>query len=321
MHVFSRPLILLLFILPMLGLTNPFHPSHPNFVGTAPMDVGYFIDHNILDDSFFHYKMVTQYFQPAKYLSPYEISPSILSTFNPIITSIETYIVEQKKGEMAICEENPSKCKRTFAFVNGITEKELATEIVKASYCFGTDPFLVTSKIRQESRFDMMAVSSTGAVGLTQLTMPGIKEILDQMGHRGEKYAYLNNRQFIEAAITCYSQNSMKVTLRDFPQIQTYKSKTNGIEYSGETLRLLKAWILPSRKTPVQDYDKLTHVQRQIFMGQILLKIYLAYSKKARPDNPMLNHYNSALKMFNGDDIRVQYAKEVIKFSKQANTL
>ncbi len=249
-------------------------------------------------------------------MNPFLASPVVLQSFKPIILSLEDYIKEEKKGSMIQCEKGAEACTHSFLDTNGITEFELATEIVKASYCFGTDPFMVTSKIRLESRFDMSAISSTGALGLTQLTTIGIKEILDQLGHRGAKFAFVENKTFLVDAIECYSEQMISDVMNDFPAIQTFRmAKTGEEDYTGDTMQLLKNWILPA-KNKMNLFNKRRFIQRQLFMGQILLKIYLAYSKKVYPNQPTLKLYNSALKMFNGDVIQVKYAKDVIKFSR-----
>jgi hypothetical protein len=284
------------------------------------LEAGYFISRELLDDMFFQYPMTVKYFSPAKKTSPYQLTEALITSFGPIIATLEGFIVDQKKGIMSQCADSADKCLTTFQSVNGMNEKQLATEIVKASYCFGTDPFVVTSKIRQESRFDMTSISNTGAIGLTQLTTPGLEEILDQLGHRGAKYAYLDNVEFLSSAVACYSRKSLEETLVDFPEIKTVNGKSGSIHYTSETIKALKAWILPNKKQ-LATSKKLVYIQRQVFLGQILLKIYLAYSKKVKTNQPGIKHYESALRMFNGDDIRVKYAKEVIKYSKQANTL
>ncbi|MBL7544862.1 MAG: hypothetical protein JNL11_13675 [Bdellovibrionaceae bacterium] len=282
----------------------------------APINAGYFIEKEILDDSFFLYEITGFVFRPLKNRTPFKLASNLKNSFSPLLLPLETYITEQKKGAMIECEENPTPgCAGSFDSLNGISEAELALEISKSSYCFGTDPFIITSKIRQESRFDMASVSATGAIGLTQLTTPGLKEILDQMGNRGERYAFIENREYIVAAIECYLGQSSPGTILNLPKISTFETKGGGREYTIETIRNLKKWILPSRQHS-KITNKKVYIQRQIFLGQALLKIYLAYSKRLLPKQTTAKHYDSALRMFNGDNIRVKYAKDVIRYSK-----
>lgn len=296
------------------------HPNEDFY--SQKVEIGYFIQRDLLDDSFFMYNITRRIFSPLKAQSPYVITTPMIARFSPIIKSLESYIDEQKKGIMSQCEESPQKCSKTFESINGISERELAAEITKASYCFGTDPFVVTSKIRQESRFDMTSVSNTGAIGLTQLTAVGLKEVLDQMGHRGAKYAFMDNKEFLDAAVKCYVQTTEVETFKGFPEIKTTLVRKGGLEYTGETIKNLKAWVLPRKnQSQASVKERKTIIQRQLFLGQILLKIYLAYSKKVLKNGTIARQYEAGLRMFNGDDIRVQYAKDVIKFSRQAQSL
>tara|TARA_B110001454_G_C12723234_1_gene436027 strand:+ start:3494 stop:4447 length:954 start_codon:yes stop_codon:yes gene_type:complete len=297
------------------------YPEYEDFRANK-VDTGYFVQRELLDDSFFMYEITQRIFSPLKKQSPFTVTTPMVARFSPIIKSIELYIDEQKKGIMSQCEDGPQKCSKTFESINGISERELAMEITKASYCFGTDPFVVASKIRQESRFDMSSVSNTGAIGLTQLTAPGLKEILDQMGHRGEKYAFLDNKSFLDAAMKCYPQTTEVEAFKDFPVIKTVALKKGRIEYTAETIKNLKAWVLPRKgQNQIGVKERRTLIQRQLFLGQILLKVYLAYSKKVLKNETIGRQYEAALRMFNGDNIRVKYAKEVIKFSRQAQSL
>jgi hypothetical protein len=325
MNVLTQLLVVIIFMTTLLPFSQgeTFVNADLSWEQNAQkVEIGYFIQREYLDDSFFLYDITQRTFAGLKVQNPYLITPPMAARFEPIVTSLEGYIKEQKKGIMSQCEQNPQMCSKSFESTNGISERELATEITNASFCFGTDPFIVTSKIRQESRFDMLSVSNTGAIGLTQLTTIGLEEILDQMGHRGERYAYIENKKFLDAAVKCFVQTASDKTFLGFPEIKTTPTKKDGIAYTEETIKELKAWVLPrgtqSETTPKQ---RKILIQRQLFLGQILLKIYLAYSKKLLKNGSMIRQYEAALRMFNGDDIRVKYAKEVLKFSRQAQTL
>ncbi len=324
MNVFSKHLLVLTFMTSLFagatGADQLYRPDAKTAHSATPFDTGYFVPMSLLDDIFFLYDLPRRLFTPMKAQQPYKMTPEMMTAFDPIVSSITDFIDEEKKGIMGQCEATGKKCDFTFESINGISERELAIEITRASYCFGTDPFVVSSKIRQESRFDMSAVSNTGAIGLTQLTAVGLKEILDQMGLRGEKYAYLDNKEYLGKAIACFAQKAAPAILKDFPKIETVKLKNGRIEYTAETIKSLKAWVLPRKNMPKSEARKVL-IQRQLFLGNSLLKIYLAYSKQVAPQRPMLKHYESALRMFNGDNIRVKYAKDVIKNARLAQTL
>lgn len=317
MPVFRLPIFMNVFIMPFFAMAQLENLSLTSTDDAVPLKTGYFVDSRLLYDNYFYFQSVKQFFIPAKKENSFQITSEYLKAFDPLIFSLENYILTEKKGSMINCESRGKDCTRSFTQVNGLSENELALEIIKSSYCFGTDPFMVASKIRQESRFDMSAVSDTGAVGLTQMTYSGIAEILDQLGHRGHRYAYVENRDFIINAIECYVRKPLSYVLSDFPQVGTYSNKKdkNEIYYSPESMRALRSWILPP-KTALKTSNKKAIIQRQLFMGQILLKIYLAYSQKVSSRRSTLQVYGSALRMFNGDDIQVSYAKEIIKSSK-----
>lgn len=329
MNVFAKLILLSIFmtlffsIVPMSTAASGWTRAEPYKIGTAyATSAGYFIQRKLLEETFFQYEITQRYFGPLKVYSPYTITPLTLIEAEPIVDAIEAYINKQKKGIMIQCEDTSKPCAKTFESINGISERDLAFEITKASYCFGTDPFVVTSKIRQESRFDMTSVSSTGAIGLTQLTSIGLEEILDQLGHRGPKYAFEDNQEFLLNAIECYTQDKATEALKNFPEVKTVPIKDGKKVYTNQTIKSLKAWVLPKKSSgPIMPKDRKLLIQRQLFMGQILLKIYLAYSKKVLKNQPMARQYEAALRMFNGDNIRVKYAKEVMRYSQHAQTL
>lgn len=315
MHIFLRPLMVVIIFAHINSLAAPMlNADH------ASIEVGYMVSPHLLDDKFYHYPVIQRIF--GSYLNTYpgRVTYDTLEEIEPVVHAVVDYIEEEKKGSMINCEKSNSSCKQSFEDINGVTETTLASEITTASFCFGTDPFIVASKIRLESRFDMTAISSTGAIGLTQLTTVGLKEILDQLGHRGASYAILENDAFIKKAIECYAGQSLNKVFFDFPKIGTAKTKDREIVYSSEMIKQLKAWILPPKRLLTRD-NKKTFIQRQLFMGQILLKIYLAYSKQVMPKATTLKHYETALKMFNGDVKQVKYAKNVIALSKPIRQL
>jgi hypothetical protein len=326
MNVLSQLLAVLILMTSLISLATPeldvYGQGPLEDFGAFKMETGYFIQRGLLDDSFFLYDVTQRSFAALKAQNAYVVTTPMLSRFETIINALEFYIKEQKKGIMTHCKESHQKCSKTFEATNGISERDLAVEITKASYCFGTDPFIVTSKIRQESRFDMLSVSHTGAIGLTQLTAVGLKEVLDQMGHRGAKYAFMDNKEFLASAIKCYVQTEAVETFKNFPEIKTTPVRNGGLEYTGETIRNLKEWVLPRKnQSQVGSKERRIIIQRQLFMGQILLKIYLAYSKNVLRHETMTRQYEAGLRMFNGDTIRVKYAKDILKYSRQAQTL
>lgn len=288
-----------------------------------PMDEGMFIDAgyhlapNLISQNYLLYTPIKQLYFPAKNSSPFVIKYPNLLLFKSVTTNLEKYIKDEKNGKLQECVNDT--CTSKFQEINGITELELAKELVNSSYCFGTDPYVIASKVRQESKFDTRAISPTGAMGLTQMTEIGLEEVLDQLGHRGAKFAEPDVNIFIQQALSCYLGASAGAVFKTFPEIKTYKTKSGRIDYTPETIKSVKRWF--SFVKNGTNLDKRLMIRKQIILGQTLLKVYLAYSYALSKNKNMTNIYNEALKMFNGDRIKVRYAKEVMKKSVPRNFL
>lgn len=275
--------------------------------------MGYQVPESSLEKNFFVYSPVNELFLPAKAkktsLRSLIYNPS--KQYFTLVNRLQQFIKMEQNANLLSCNFN--ECSSNFEAVNGFSERQLAEEIVKSSYCFGTDPFLIASKVRQESRFDARAISPTGAIGLTQLTRMGLEELLDQLGHRGEEYAMLPAKGYFESVISCYLDQDNRSVFADFPEILTYENEKKKLVYVENSIAELKTWF--SYKTDSDRPEKQMRTRRQLILGQSLLKVYLAYSDRVFTHKNNLFHYNNALKMFNGDKKKVQYAKEVIKKS------
>lgn len=77
-----------------------------------------------------------------------------------------------------------------------VDNQGLAKEILHASSCFEIDPWILTGLIHTESTFNNAATSATGAVGFTQFTNIGLREVHDQLGERGKKGAIVATIKF-----------------------------------------------------------------------------------------------------------------------------
>lgn len=232
-----------------------------------------------------------------------------------VISLLSNFIYEERRGIFQDCQDKDCDDK-IFEQINGLSVEELALEIAYSSYCFGTDPFVVASKICQESRFDAQAISPTKAVGLSQMTRSGIKEILDQMGHRGDAYYISEARGELKESIACYLENSSPRLFEKFPDIEVYSSGKTTKNYKSSTLHDVRNWLMVKKMSP--ESDKINIIRRQILFGQILLKIYLAtsYNGRGTPDAKKL--YENALQMYNGDTHKYNYAKQILIKSKKA---
>lgn len=116
------------------------------------------------------------------FLSQYVDEEIILDSSRPSIEpSIAAPIIESYINEV-----NPD---RETKHPNDMSTKDLAKRIAGVSYCFHIDPFVYTALIHKESRYTQRAKSPTRASGFTQFTTVAMKEVNDQLGLRGSKYA------------------------------------------------------------------------------------------------------------------------------------
>lgn len=158
-----------------------------------------------------------------------------------------------------------------------LTNNELAWKIYSVSQCFEIDPYLFTSLIYQESAFNEVAESSTGAAGLTQFTTIGIKEVNDQLGFRGTDYA----RQ----STTAYLNSAIKSCVIDFVGLNRW----NNLWDQEDSLRTMR--------------DRLKRdTNKALVYGAVHLKTQLAVVKTKNPGYSMKNTYKDALMRYNGDE-------------------
>lgn len=173
---------------------------------------------------------------------------------------------------------------------------QMAKNIFKVAYCFKVDPWILTALIQKESTFQVDAVSSTNAAGLTQFTSSGFREVNDQLGIRGVKGA-------TESAIVHFSS---KVRECIDPNWIDLWEKVGVAHDNPDFFNLLKEQV----KT-----DSLI----AITYGAILLKTYLAYvtNKNKDAETPLSKSevYFMALQIYNGEEgeAKVNYAKSVFK--------
>lgn len=156
--------------------------------------------------------------------------------------------------------------------LNGITHANLAKEIVRASLCFGTDPFMVVSKIRRETSHSRTLVSSGSAVGFSQMTGAGISEVQHQMSGNTDISA-ANAKASFDRAIRCF----VGPTRHNF---------TVG--------------------TRVQVQEQLkTNYKLDLIFGQILTKTYLSFNKAKNAAATARASYSETFVLYNGDNTMV----------------
>ncbi|MCC2678256.1 MAG: hypothetical protein K0R29_832 [Pseudobdellovibrio sp.] len=111
-------------------------------------------------------------------------------TFAPLINFVEQYI---KSNALSNAEAN-----------NGFSHRTLAINVVRASFCFGNDPFMILAKMRRETNFSRRSVSPTGAVGFSQMTGIGVKEVQHQLSG-DERISLPAARTAFQQSVRCFS--------------------------------------------------------------------------------------------------------------------
>jgi len=135
----------------------------------------------------------------------------------------------------------------------------LASAIHTLAMDFDLDARILTGMIAQESAFDARAVSPTGAVGLTQLTVSGINEFLDQSG---VVYEHLGKRIYAGSG-TDYFQDAIQKHWTSFPVGKSL------VDFTART-----EWARSCKKRIFSQPDQ---YGAQIIAGTTILKAAIAY--------------------------------------------
>jgi hypothetical protein len=183
----------------------------------------------------------------------------------------------------------------------------LAFAIRTLAMDFDLDARLLTAMIAQESAFDARAVSPTGAVGLTQLTVIGISEFLDQSGVIYEHLGY----QVYAGSGTVYFQEAILKHWTNFPVGRVLE------DFAART-----AW---ARSMKERIFSQPGQYGSQIIAGATILKAAIGYScsRSARCTPNTMGQQEwvrAGLERYNGDDTprpdgeptKVHYARTII---------
>ena len=171
---------------------------------------------------------------------------------------------------------------------------DIAETILKVSSCLKVDPWVLTGLIQKESSFNRHAVSSTNAVGLTQFTTIGFKEVHDQLGYRGRAGATENVTLYFSSKIRkCIDPSWVDLWNR-------IRAKEDDPTFYNSLKSILKKDITAS-----------------ITYGAILLKTYLAHldTRNEEDDVSSSELYYKALQIYNGEPgvAKVNYAKTIFR--------
>jgi len=164
---------------------------------------------------------------------------------------------------------------------------EIAENVIRSASCFEIDAKVFLALIRLESAYQVRAVSPTGAVGLTQFTSIGAREIADQLGQRGTDYANAKNTRYFNRVIrNCVDKNWKNI------------------------------WDRAGDKWSRQKKLFLKDVKLATTYGGMLLKLYLA---RHYTENDTRETYFKALRDYNGEpgERKIWYANKVLEYSNQ----
>ncbi|MBS1959008.1 MAG: transglycosylase SLT domain-containing protein [Bdellovibrionales bacterium] len=197
--------------------------------------------------------------------------------------SLHSFMTHQSAAQIvfqAVNQANARRPARQARMTDAEIEK-LSKDIVGVSSCFGVDPVIFTALVWRESNFRTNSVSETGAVGLTQMTNPGIREVLERTHANGYRKLKHVRRLFERCAPRLF---------RELPT-----------QISAQTVNQMKSKIV---KNP----------RYAIVFGVVLLKLNLA-SVQA---HGRINRYVKALERYNGDPrIKTLFARDVLTVTKR----
>jgi hypothetical protein len=169
--------------------------------------------------------------------------------------------------------------------VSQLQAKALSRKITRISKCFELDPLLYTSLIWRESHFKQGSKSRTGAVGLTQLTTPGIHEVLDRLGGQSIR----KKDQLRQQLAACYP-----LLLKQIPsqvvteQLPMWKKRISG---SPELALIFGAVLFKSYhsgddRLALEKYNGDPKVKVGFAQDVLALKFWIASSFKVIPETP-----------------------------------
>ena len=133
--------------------------------------------------------------------------------------------------------------------INKGEAKVLSKKIVQVAKCMDLDPVMFAALIWRESHFRHVAQSETGAVGMTQLTKPGIQEVLERLAENSWRKKDLIRMQVASCYPKIFKQIPKNIDVEDIAQ---WKQK---IKNSLDMNLVFGAVLLKSYLDRHQDYQ------------------------------------------------------------------
>jgi hypothetical protein len=194
--------------------------------------------------------------------------------------SLRTHLNPRELAEAvnaAIQEANPE--------LEGLPQdhpKRLTRDLIQVTRCLGIDPLIFTALIWRESNFKPQAVSERGAVGLTQMTMPGIREVLERTHDRGYRRLRYARALFRKCAPSVF--------------------------------RNLPAQLTPATIARTKSIIAMSTLDGMVF-GAFLLKLNLA---GIRGSIHRWDIYRAALERYNGDPkVKALFAQDILALTRK----
>jgi hypothetical protein len=169
--------------------------------------------------------------------------------------------------------------------VSQLQAKALSRKIVRISKCLDLDPLLYTSLIWRESHFKQGSKSITGAVGMTQLTTPGIHEVLDRLGAGSLRKKDYLRQQLSVCYPTLLKQIPAQVNTQQLPVWK--KRVTSSPELAlifGAVL--FKSYHSGDDRLALEKYNGDPKVKAGFAQDVLALRFWIASSFKVIPEIP-----------------------------------
>ena len=166
--------------------------------------------------------------------------------------------------------------------------KSMSRHILKAAHCFEIDPIIYAALIWRESTFKQNSKSPTGAVGLSQLTKPGIQEVIDRVSVGSKR----KNKMLLSQMATCYPQ-VLKSMPRD-PRKADLQVWKNRISQSSELsiifgAALFRTYFKGNYQKALERYNGEPQMKHRFASDVIALSVWISSSLRVIPEAALEN--------------------------------
>ncbi len=207
---------------------------------------------------------------------------------------------------------------------NSISSLVLSQLIIGVADCFEIDPFFLSGLVYGESRYNVLGNSKANAfaVGLTQMTSTGIREVNDQIGYFQSEHARergINNKRNARSEVVKYFSQKLNSCISPLTHegrwIQIWERAEPGHDMANYDLYTKKVIHKDTPKeTSVFSWTKEnSHYARRFFKrqmlsdpltslvyGAVLLKVKLSeVIERSKEKKEMSDYYYAAIRAYN----------------------